>query len=145
MTHELAGFYRRDILKLKEEVALFQHEADLWRKADGINNPAGNLALHILGGLNYLVGTLLGHTGYVREREKEFSARDVPKEKLITGLDELAAMVYKVLSGLSEEEFKADYPLDFLGKNSVQFYMLNFYGHLNYHLGQVNYLRRILG
>lgn len=130
---------------MKEEIESFKAEGNLWRKAEGINNPAGNLALHIIGGLNYLVGTLLGHTGYVRDREKEFSARDVPQEQLISGLDELADMVHRVLSGLSADEFGADYPLDFLGKNSVQFYMLNFYGHLNYHLGQVNYLRRILG
>ncbi|QEC74647.1 DinB family protein [Mucilaginibacter ginsenosidivorax] len=142
---DFAELYRRDILKLKEEIGQFKTEAYLWRKVDGINNPAGNLALHIIGGLNYLVGTLIGHTGYVRDREKEFSARDVSQEQLITGLDELAVIVHRVLSGLSADEFGADYPLDFLGKNSVHFYMLNFYGHLNYHLGQVNYLRRILG
>jgi len=123
---------------------LREDEGNLWRKADGVSNPAGNLALHITGGLNWLVGTLLGNTGYVRERDKEFTARDVPKEQLISGLDDLAAIVYRILSGLSEEAFAADYPLDFLGKRSVHFYMVNFYGHLNYHLGQVNYLRRIL-
>lgn len=130
---------------MKEEIEQFKTEADLWRRVHGINNPAGNLALHIIGGLNYLVGTLLGHTGYVRDREKEFSVRDIPRKQLIRCLDELAVMVHQVLSGLSADEFAADYPLDFLGKNSVHFYMLNFYGHLNYHLGQVNYLRRVLG
>lgn len=144
MGTELAELYRRDILKLKEEIENFKDESNLWQKASGVNNPAGNLALHITGGLNWLVGTLLGNTGYVRERDKEFSARDLPKEQLISGLDDLAAMVYRVLSALSEEGFASDYPLDFLGKRSVQFYMVNFYGHLNYHLGQVNYLRRIL-
>ena len=144
MGTELAELYRRDILKLKEEIENLKDEGSLWRKADGVNNPAGSLALHITGGLNWLVGTLLANTGYVRERDKEFSARDVPKEQLISGLDDLAAMVYRVLSGLSEEEFESDYPLDFLGNKSVHFYMVNFYGHLNYHLGQVNYLRRIL-
>jgi len=144
MQTELAELYRRDILKLKEEIENFKDEGNLWQKADGVNNPAGNLALHITGGLSWLVGTLLGNTGYVREREKEFTLRDVPKEQLISGLDDLAAMVYRVLSGLSREAFESEYPLDFLGKRSAHFYMVNFYGHLNYHLGQVNYLRRIL-
>jgi len=144
MPTELAELYRRDILKLQEEIENFKAERNLWQKADGVNNPAGNLALHITGGLNWLIGTMLGNTGYVREREKEFSSCDIPKEQLIAGLDELAAMVYRVLSGLSQEAFGSEYPLDFLGKRSVHFYMVNFYGHLNYHLGQVNYLRRIL-
>lgn len=144
MQTELAELYRRDILKLKEEIENFNDESNLWQKAGGVNNSAGNLALHITGGLNWLVGTLLGNTGYMREREKEFTLRDVPKEQLIFGLDELAEMVYGVLSGLSKEAFESEYPLDFLSKRSVHFYMVNFYGHLNYHLGQVNYLRRIL-
>jgi len=126
MQTELAELYRRDILKLKEEIENFKEERNLWQKVDGVPNPAGNLALHINGGLNWLVGTLLGNTGFVREREKEFTSRDVPKDQLISGLDELAAMVYGVLSGLSEEAFRSEYPLDFLGKRSVHFYMVNF-------------------
>ena len=68
----------------------------------------------------------------------------MPREQLTTALEELAGMVYRVLGGLAEEQFAADNPLDFLGKQSTNFYMLQFYGHLNYHLGQVNYLRRFL-
>jgi hypothetical protein len=64
----LAGFYERGIRRLIEEVNLFSNEEDLWRTQGSVKNSSGNLVLHIIGGLNYLIGTTLAQTGYVRDR-----------------------------------------------------------------------------
>jgi hypothetical protein len=144
MTNELSELFERDLLKLRDELNNFKNEENIWRKLNGITNTAGNLALHIIGNLNFLVGNLVGSTAYVRNREYEFSATGVPRKKLVDDIDELIAVLKNTISNLADEEVQAIYPLEFYGKRSTGFYLMHLYGHLNYHLGQINYLRRIL-
>jgi hypothetical protein len=63
----LATFYERDIRKLIEEVNSFKNEEYLWKTHESVKNSCGNLVLHLIGGLNYLIGANLGQTGYVRK------------------------------------------------------------------------------
>jgi hypothetical protein len=50
-----------------------------------------------------------------------------------------------VLSSLSQERLEAEYPENvFSGALSTQQYLIHLHGHLNCHLGQVDYLRRFL-
>ncbi|WP_118976254.1 DinB family protein [Taibaiella koreensis] len=138
----LIPFYERDIRQLMEELSLFEREEDLWKVRGSIKNASGHLALHITGGLNYLVGTLLGHTGYVRNRDLEFSSPPVPREQLIAGLEALIPMIQRSLSTL---DMASDYPIPFDDAVRTNGYvLLQLALHLNYHLGQVNYLRRML-
>ncbi len=60
----LGGFYERDLRKLIEEINLFKDEENLWKTFGSIKNPAGNLALHIIGGSNYLF--MDGHVKWFR-------------------------------------------------------------------------------
>lgn len=69
---------------------------------------------------------------------------DIPQEKLVADLEALIEVVKAGLTGLNEQKLNEQYPLEFLGQKSTAFYLAQFYGHLNYHLGQINYLRRIL-
>jgi hypothetical protein len=85
----LAGFYERGIRRLIEEVNLFSNEEDLWRTQGSVKNSSGNLVLHIIGGLNYLIGTTLAQTGYVRDRNLEFTQKGVPRKDLVTQLQQL--------------------------------------------------------
>jgi len=141
----LATFYERDIRKLIEEVNLFSNEDNLWRTHGSVKNTSGNLVLHIIGGLNYLVGTQLAQTGYVRNRDQEFTSKGVKKEYLIAGLEELIPMINKALNAFTQEDMEAEYPLIFDDmKVSNSYVLLQLLLHLNYHLGQVNYLRRTL-
>jgi len=141
----LATFYERDIRKLIEEVNLFSNEDNLWRTHGSVKNTSGNLVLHIIGGLNYLVGTQLAQTGYVRNRDQEFTSKGVKKEYLIAGLEELIPMINKTLNAFTQEDMEAEYPLIFDDmKVSNSYVLLQLLLHLNYHLGQVNYLRRTL-
>ncbi|MBA4053701.1 MAG: DinB superfamily protein, partial [Marivirga sp.] len=75
----LANFYERDIRKLIEEINLFRMEENLWRTQGSVKNSSGNLVLHIIGGTNYLIGATLAHTGYVRNRDQEFTIKGVQR------------------------------------------------------------------
>lgn len=139
---DIADFYERDIRKLMEEVKLFKDEENLWKKVGHLPNCSGNLVLHIIGNLNHFVGAALAHTGYVRDRESEFTRKGVPINDLITGLEELIPIVRR---GIPTADLNAEYPLVFDGSKRTTGYMLvHLLAHLNYHLGQVNYLRRVL-
>jgi len=141
----LATFYERDICKLIEEVNLFSNEDNLWRTHGSVKNTSGNLVLHITGGLNYLVGTQLAQTGYVRNRDQEFASKGVKREYLVDNLEELIPMINKTLNAFTQEDMEAEYPLIFDDmKVSNSYVLLQLLLHLNYHLGQVNYLRRTL-
>lgn len=141
----LANFYERDLRKLIEEVNLFRNEENLWRTHGSVKNSAGNLALHIIGGLNHLVGATLAHTGYVRNRDQEFVRKGVERKILVAQLEELITMINETVNALTGEQMEAEYPIFFdKPQTSTSYVLVQLLLHLNYHLGQVNYLRRIL-
>jgi len=141
----LVNFYTRDIRKLIEEVNLFRDESNLWKTAGTINNSSGNLVLHIIGGTNYLFGTQLAKNGYVRNRDQEFSTKGVPRTILVTQLAALIPLITNTINAITEEHMKDDYPMMFDGgQQSKGYVVVQLLAHLNYHLGQVNYLRRTL-
>ena len=140
----LANFYERDIRKLIEEVNLFRNEEDLWRTQGSVKNSSGNLVLHIIGGLNHFVGATLAQTGYVRDRAREFSDKGVERKDLVAQLEALIPVINKTLNALSPEQMEAGYPIFFdKAGTSTSYVLVQLFAHLNYHLGQVNYLRRI--
>ncbi len=140
----IIDFFERDLNKLKEEISLYKNESDLWKVEKDIKNSSGNLTLHIIGNLNYFIGAVLGNTGYVRERDKEFSDSNVPSSKMIKEIDAIISLTKEVLAKYSDEKLQKDYPHEFLGKIvSNSFVLLQLLVHLNYHLGQINYHRRL--
>lgn len=144
MENYLSELFERELLKLRDEINNFKDEENIWRTANGITNPAGTLVLHLLGNLNYTIGTIIGGTSYVRNREQEFSLKGVPREKLVADIDGTIEVIKASLAGISQSKLEQTYPLEIWGQKSTSFYLTSFYGHFTYHLGQVNYLRRIL-
>jgi len=145
LNNMLANFYERDIRKLIEEVNLFRNEENLWKTTGSVKNSCGNLVLHIIGGLNHLIGATLARTGYVRDRDQEFIRKGVQRKYLIDQLEELIPMINKTLNALTPEQMETEYPIFFdKPKTSTSYVLVQLLLHLNYHLGQVNYLRRIL-
>lgn len=141
----LANFYGRDIRKFIEEINLFKDEKNLWRTEGSIKNSSGNLALHIIGGLNHFFGTVLAHTNYVRNRDQEFLQKDVERKVLVTQLEELIPLINETLNARTPEDMEAEFPHFFDKPGTTTSYVLvQLLAHLNYHLGQVNYLRRVL-
>ncbi len=144
MENYLAELFERDLLKLKDEVRYFKDEDNLWRRVDGTSNTAGTLVVHLIGSLSFSIGTQIGHTGYVRDRVNEFTVTDVPREEMITSIEKLIEVVKTSLTGITQQRLEETYTLESFGQKSTAWYLTFFHGHLNYHLGQINYLRRIL-
>ncbi len=141
----LANFYERDLRKLMEEVNLFRNEEDLWKTQGSVKNSCGNLVLHIIGGLNFLIGATLAQTGYVRDRDQEFIRKGVERKVLVAQLEELIQMINKTVDALTPEQMETEFPIFFdRPKTTTSYVLIQLLLHLNYHLGQVNYLRRIV-
>ncbi|NND76655.1 MAG: DinB family protein [Flavobacteriales bacterium] len=140
----LKELYTRDLEKVEKEINAFENESELWDLSGNITNTPGNLVMHIAGNLLHFFGAVLGQTGYVREREIEFNGR-LRKDELLAEIARTKKDVLDTLDRLSDEDLQADYPLEVFGKKmKTGFFLINLHGHLNYHLGQINYCRRIL-
>ncbi len=142
---EFAELYQRDIEKLIAEINLFQSEENLWKTAGAIRNSSGNLTLHIIGGLNFHIGTTLANTGYLRNRDQEFITKNIPRKSLTDQLMGLATLVKETIHSISNERLNERHPIFFDKEDATISYVLTqLLLHLNYHTGQVNYLRRAL-
>ncbi|MFN8287698.1 MAG: DUF1572 family protein [Chitinophagales bacterium] len=142
---ELAAFYERDMNKLIAEIEAFKKEEDLWKVSGSIKNSSGNLALHLIGGMNFLIGTTLAGTGYVRNRDLEFTATGITRRELIEQLNALKTLIVQTLNAMPAEQLNRPYPRFFDKENATVSYVLTqLLLHLNYHIGQINYLRRMM-
>jgi len=142
-TSDFIDLYGRELDNLHKEIAAYSDESKLWEISGEIKNPPGNLCLHLLGNVNHFIGAILGKNGYVRERDKEFTLKGVPREKLLDDIRATRTMMVKVLSDISAEELKKDFPVELVGKHSTEYMLSFFLGHFMYHLGQINYHRRL--
>ncbi|MCU7617589.1 DUF1572 domain-containing protein [Chryseobacterium sp. PBS4-4] len=145
ITESLKSLYTRDLNKLKIEIESYQNEEALWKIDKDILNSGGNLCLHLVGNLKHFFGTILGNSGYVRNREEEFSLKNIPKSELIQQVEETLNVVISILDQLAEEDLAKEYPIEPLGyKMTTEYFLIHLFGHLSYHLGQINYHRRLL-
>lgn len=142
LTNELAALFARDLGKLRQEIETFGE--GIWTAPAGVTNSAGNLALHLEGNLREYIGRQLGGIAYERKRPLEFSTKDIPAAELIVRLAALETAIPPVVSALTEESLAAIYPEHVLGEPlSTRRFLIHLHGHLTYHLGQINYLRRL--
>lgn len=140
---ELKELFIRDLERLESELTNIPKE-DIWKTIPGVVNSVGVLAQHIVGNLNHFIGTALGNTEYIRNRDKEFTKTGISADKLIDDVNETSKMIVKVFDSLKEKELNDSYPMDIPMDYTIHKFLIHLYGHLSYHLGQVNYLRRIL-
>ena len=137
--------FNRDLNQLKTEIESYQNESDIWTIQKGISNSAGNLCLHLVGNLNTYIGAQFGNTGYIRNRPLEFSLKNIPKAELVSKIEATIIIVDNALTNISEEDLKMEFPLlVFKEKTSTEFMLIHLTTHLAYHLGQINYHRRLL-
>ncbi|MCT3805221.1 DUF1572 family protein [Elizabethkingia anophelis] len=145
MIETLQILFKRDLLKLKTEIESYQSEENIWKISQHISNSAGNLCMHLIGNLNHFIGAITGKTGYIRNRESEFSLKDVPRTQLTEMIDNTILVIENTLNNLDEDDLKKEYPLVvFEDKMSTEFFFTHLTAHLSYHLGQINYHRRLL-
>jgi Protein of unknown function (DUF1572) len=124
MTSHLLTLFNRDLEKFVLELEAYPDERDLWTLAGEIENPAGNLVLHLHGNLNHFVGKILGGLEFARDREAEFSRRDVPRAELMAMVRATSAMLERVLPALKPENLEKPYPLEVLGYPTTSGYFL---------------------
>jgi hypothetical protein len=141
----LQKLFARDLEKLKQEISLYKDESKIWVIDKNIANTAGNLCLHLVGNLNAYIGAEIGKTGYIRNRELEFSLKNISQKELIKKVEDTITVVKTSLYKLKEEDLEREYPqLVFAEKTSSGYFLVHLAVHLGYHLGQINYHRRLL-
>lgn len=134
----------RDLETLRRELRAYPDERRIWTCPAGVPNSAGTLALHLCGNLQHFIGAQLGHTGYVRDRDAEFADRDVPLAELERAIDGTQAAIETTLTG-GAIDLDAQYPLEVAGvRLSTRTFLLHLASHLAYHLGQIDYHRRLV-
>ena len=146
MTKEIRDMLLLDLTTLRRELEAYPDEARLWKEGPGFSNPAGSLALHLAGNLQHFIGAVLGGTGYRRDRDGEFARRGVSRTEILRECDAATRVVSSVLESLHHSALELEYPLPLDGTPISTGYMLvRLCRHFAYHLGQINYHRRIYG
>lgn len=140
----LVTLFCRDLTKLKVELESYKTETQIWKVTGDIANSAGNLCLHLVGNLDTYIGATLGNSGYVRDRDSEFALKDIPRSELIKRIDSTIQTIQTVVPAISEAQLKSEYPLLVLKeKTTTEYFLIHLAMHISYHLGQVNYHRRL--
>ena len=134
----------RELVTLRKEIEAYPSDESLWRVAPGITNSGGTLALHLAGNLQHFIGAVLGGSGYVRDREAEFSARGLSRSEVLNRIDQATAALSQTFRSLTDEVLGRRYPAR-VGKVrlSTGDFLVHLEGHLAYHLGQIDYHRRM--
>lgn len=145
MIAPLVELYNRDLDRLVNEIESYEIESDLWLLNGDIKNTAGNLCLHLCGNLQHFFGHVIDGSAYVRKRDDEFNLKNVPKSDLISLIGDTRKSVIQALENFDEQLWDNDFPIEVFGKPMTYgFFIIHLSGHLNYHLGQINYHRRLL-
>jgi hypothetical protein len=141
---ELAELYARDLTRLIQELRAFPDTATVWKTVPGVTNAAGTLALHLEGGLRHFIGWRIGKIAYQRDRPLEFSARGVDRDEIIARLEAVRSSIPTVIAALTPEQLDTIDPANGTDKPlTTRQWLIHLYAHLSYHLGQVDYIRRV--
>lgn len=145
LSQTLISLFERDLNRVIDELNIYRSESNIWKVEGNISNSAGNLALHLMGNLKTYIGKEIGNFDYVRNRDLEFADKNIPREKIVADLDDTITIIKDSLKFVSDEELKKDYPLLVLSdRTSTEYFLVHLATHLNYHLGQINYHRRLI-
>jgi uncharacterized damage-inducible protein DinB len=144
ITTVLIALFERELDTLKQEISAYEQDELLWKSLDGIQNPGGNLCLHLTGNLQHFIGATLGDTGYIRNRDAEFKLKNIPRIKLLEEIDNTRRIVTDTLEQVSRKELDSNYPIMVFEESmTTEFFLVYLLRHLSYHIGQINYHRRL--
>lgn len=135
----------RDLDVLEKEIALYPTTDSIWMVKGEIKNSAGNLALHLCGNLQHFIGAVLGNSGYIRDREKEFSLKNISAKDLVIEIIKTKEAIKNSFPKIDPTSLEKEYPEKvFTNSMTTQYFLIHLSAHLGYHLGQVNYHRRLV-
>jgi Protein of unknown function (DUF1572) len=137
--------YLNYLIQLKDEISSYKKETDIWKLAGSITNSPGNLAMHLCGNLKYNFGSLILKNGYIRHRDYEFSQKDTPKQFILNEIEITRKVVSEAFDKLNENDLNSEFPNDIYGDGqTIGSVILRLAFHFSYHLGQINYHRRLI-
>jgi hypothetical protein len=144
-TADISRLINRELASLRDELLAYPDEKAIWAMPKGLPNSAGNLALHLVGNLRFYIGTQLGASGFVRDRDAEFSKKGVPRAELVKSIETAADEVTRALATLDASQLDKPFPVE-VGGNRINtgLFLQHLASHLAYHLGQVDYHRRVV-
>jgi hypothetical protein len=141
----IRAIFERDLNTLRREVEAYSSDQQVWQILPGLTNSAGTLVVHLAGNLQHYLGARLAGNGYVRNRDAEFSRRDVPRVTLLSEIEAAREAMRAGLAALSETQLAEEYPEVIAGaKLMTGVYLVHLTTHLTYHLGQVDCHRRMV-
>ena len=134
----------RELVTLRKQIEAYPSDEALWKVVPGISNSGGTLALHLAGNLQHFIGAVLGATGYIRDRDAEFSVRGLSRAEVLNLIDQATASLTHTFRSLTDEVLRRQYP-ERVGKVRLTSgdFLVHLEGHLAYHLGQIDYHRRM--
>jgi len=137
--------FQKYLENLKKEISLYQNESDLWKLTGDLNNTPANLAMHLCGNLKHNIGAVIGNNGYVRNRDLEFSVKDINKQEILAEIERTTNVILPILEELKAERMAEQFPESSHGEDQTVYdALIRLAFHLAYHVGQINYHRRIL-
>ncbi len=142
---DLSRLINRELASLRDELMAYPDESAMWEVPKGLPNSGGNIALHLIGNLRFFIGTQFGATGFVRERDAEFASKNVARAEIIKNIEKTADEVTRTLATLDPAQLEKLFPVE-VGGHKIQtgLFLQHLASHLAYHLGQVDYHRRIV-
>ena len=145
ITAVLIQIFERDLTNVTQEIGLYKDDASIWELKEGFPISGGNLCLHIAGNLQHFIGGVLGDTGYVRNKNAEFSAKNIPRQKLLELINDTKTVVKDTLEQVTKKELEKPYPQQVLDEPvTTEYFLIHLLTHLNYHFGQINYHRKLI-
>src|SRR5687767_7486822 len=137
----------RDLQALEREIEAYPDDASLWLTPPGISNSAGNLALHLAGNLRHFIGTTLAGGSYVRNRDAEFASKGLSRAQLIEEVRAAVRELQHAFDVIDDEKIGSVFPLP-VGPHAKRVrtsdWLVHLAVHFSYHLGQIDYHRRLL-
>jgi uncharacterized damage-inducible protein DinB len=141
----VAAILDRDLQTLRRQVEAYPDDDALWQLPEGAPNSAGTLVLHLTGNIQHFFGARLGGSGFVRDRPAEFSARGVSRAALLGQIEAARGAVRAAAKQVDDAALRRDFP-EIVGGVRVTTgeYLIHLVSHFTYHLGQVDYHRRLV-
>ncbi len=144
ITSTLRTVVLRELRALDREIAAYPDDESLWTTPAGAPNSAGNLALHLAGNLRHFIGAALGETGYTRDRDSEFSSKGLSRDELRTIVSDAIRERGNAFDRITDEQVNAEYPIPIQERKlQASEFLVHLAVHLGYHLGQIDYHRRL--
>ncbi len=142
---EIADLLQRDLTRLLQEIDSFPNDEAPWKTLPGVGNSAGNLILHLEGNMREFIGRQIGGVAFERKRDLEFNTTGLSVSNLKERIGQVKELAPPIVAGLSAERLDSIFPqqVSKIEMTTRQF-LIHLMGHLSYHLGQIDYLRRIV-